>query len=432
MLRFLLHLPLLVLVASACGEVGLVRGTDGRRPRAVVAAGRQVTDANIAFFEDRVARDPYGARDRARLAALYLARARATGSEADLGRAEAMAHESQRVRARRNPDAAQVMAGALMAQHRFRDAHEIVLGVVRTDPGDALARATLGEIALELGRYAEADSLFATMAIRRYDPAIGPRYARWLEINGRAGEARALLEKVRTRLEGGFRVPPEQVAWFDLRLGELAARNGRPDLAAHALRRGLMLVPGDASLLTALARLRGYSGEWADAVELAEQALAARFDPSTLALLAEAHAALGDSAAAAEAARAMAVSVSGLTGGFHRGWALFLLDHGADPAQVLHRAEAERGERQDVYGDDLLAWALHRAGRTAEARPLADAALRLGTQDPVLYYHAGMIALAAGDTLTGVARLSTALQAGGLLHPSQAAAARALLRGADR
>jgi len=420
MSRTLLHLQVLVLLASACGETSLER-----------RKGRQVTEANIAFFEDRVARDPYGARDRARLAALYLARARATGSETDLGRAEALARASQRVRARRNRDAAQVMAGALMAQHRFRDAHEILVGVVRTDPEDAVARATLGEIALELGRYGEADSLFATLALRRHDPAIGPRYARWLELNGRSGEARALLEAVRAHLETGFRVPPEQVAWLDLRLGELAARNGRPDLAARAFRRGLALVPGDAALLTALARLQGYAGDWAGAVELAEQALAARFDPSTLALLAEAHEALGDADRAAEYARAMAVSVSGQSDGFHRGWALFLLDHGADPAEMLRRAEAERRERQDVYGDDLLGWALHRAGRTAEARPVADAALRLGTRDPLLYYHAGVIALAAGDTLTGVARLTTALAAG-MLHPAQAASARALLGGAGR
>ncbi len=398
-----------------------------REPRAE-SPSRRVAESNIAFFEARVARDPYGARDRARLGALYLARARQVGGEEDLRRAESMARESRRVRGRRNPDAMQVLAGALMAQHRFVEAREVMQAVTAETPGDVTARATLGEIALELGRYPEADSLFQSLALRRYDVAIGPRYARWLEIHGHSGEARTLLEEVRAGLDGGFRVPPEQVAWFDLRLGELATRNGRPDLAEAAFRRGLVLVPGDAALLTALARLRGYRGEWRGAVELATDALAARFDPATLALLAEAHAAVGESVQSAEYARALSVAVSGQSAGFHRGWALFLLDHGGDPREVLRRAEVEHRDRHDVYGHDLMGWALYRAGRSTEARAFADSALARGTRDPLLSFHAGIIALATGDTAAGAARLADALAGAGQLRPDQAAEARRLLR----
>jgi len=418
-------LCLLVPVLVACrAPVHPARGPE--------APSRRIGESNIEFFEARVARDPYGARDRAQLGALYLARARRDGGEADLQRAELLARESRQVRGRRNPDAIQVLAGTLMAQHRFTEAYALVATAASAAPEDAVARAILGEIALELGRYAEADSLFGSLTLRRYQTAIGPRYARWLDLNGRSAEARTLLEQVRARLAGGFRIPPEQLAWFDLRLGELAVRNGRPDLGEAAFRRGLDVVPDDAALLTALARLRGYRGEWAAAVELANRALAVRFDPASLALLAEAHAARGDTVRAAEYARAMTVAISGQAGGFHRGWLLFLLDHGGTPQELLRRAEAEHLARHDVYGHDLLSWALHRAGRSAEALPLSDSALSRGTRDPLLYYHAGVVALAAGDTTAGITRLTAALELEGTLRPDQARTARQLLRQARR
>ena len=47
--------------------------------------------------------------------------------------------------------------------------------------------------------------------------------------------------------------------------------------------------------------------------------------------------------------------------------------------------------------DDVQAWVLHRLGRTAESRTFADKALRHGTKDARLLYHAGVIADRAGD-----------------------------------
>lgn len=416
-----LRLVVLSTLVVACSGPG---GFD----RIAESPNRRIAERNITFFEARVARDPYGARDRVRLAALYLARAREAGSEQDLGRAEELARESRRIRSRRNPDAASVLAGTLMAQHRFGEAHDIMREAVTDDPDDPVARATLGEIALELGRYPESDSLFGAVALRREEAGIGPRYARWLELHGHSGEARALLERVRARLDGGFRVPPQQLAWLDLRLGELATRNGRPDLGEQAFRRGLELAPGDAALLTALARLRGYDGDWNGAVTLAEAALGARFEPATLALLAEGYHALGDTARSAEFVAAMSLAVSRQPNGFHRGWALFLLDHGGNPTELLARAEREHQARHDVYGHDLLAWALHRTGHHRAARSFADSALLLGTRDASLYYHAGIISLAAGDTAVAVDRLTMALGINPRFHPTQATHARATLR----
>ena len=55
------------------------------------------------------------------------------------------------------------------------------------------------------------------------------------------------------------------------------------------------------------------------------------------------------------------------------------------------------GDRRDIYAYDLYAWALHRAGRNAEAAQAHRQARRLGTIDPLLQAHAEAIEAARGE-----------------------------------
>ena len=59
-------------------------------------------------------------------------------------------------------------------------------------------------------------------------------------------------------------------------------------------------------------------------------------------------------------------------------------------------------------------------------------ALALGTRDAMLYFHAGMIDRALGDTASARARLETALAINPWWHPSQPAEARAVLDSLSR
>ena len=89
----------------------------------------------------------------------------------------------------------------------------------------------------------------------------------------------------------------------------------------------------------------------------------------------------------------------GLAGGqlYNRQIALFYADHDLKPGEAYQLAKREYETRRDVYGVDALAWAALKAGKIDEARQAAKDALRLGTQDAKLFYHAGMVARAAGD-----------------------------------
>jgi tetratricopeptide (TPR) repeat protein len=299
--------------------------------------------------------------------------------------------------------------------------------LLAADSTSVAARGLLAETALELGRYGEAGRLFGTLASYRGELGVAPRLAHWEELRGRPEEARRLLREACDEAGRRHGVPREQVAWFQLRLGDLALRTGHLDEAERELEAGLRIAPGDYRLLGTLARLRAVRHDWRGAADEGERAVAGALDPATLGLLSDAYTALGDSAKAGEYYRAMALAVLRQPGPYHRAWSLFLLDHHREVPRVLAKVRDELRTRKDVYGYDLLAWALHQSARDAEALAPMRRALELGTRDAMLYYHAGMIAVAVGDTASARADLRTALAINPYWHPLQPAAARALL-----
>jgi tetratricopeptide (TPR) repeat protein len=88
---------------------------------------------------------------------------------------------------------------------------------------------------------------------------------------------------------------------------------------------------------------------------------------------------------------------------------LFEVDHG-DPVQGLALAEQAYGERKTVKAADTLAWALLKNGQVAKAVTMSKQATRLGSQDPIIRYHAGMIEAAAGQTSAARRDLQLALK----------------------
>src|SRR5207247_7446595 len=179
-------------IVSALGVgsviLGGMRTVEARRGhaltwgRADVAARR---DADIAFYVRRVARDPIGAADRSRLAGLYVQRARETGDFVDYRRAERLARRSLELRVAHNENTYVMLAAALLAQHRFVEAHAAARALNARAPGVPGHQALLGEIARGLGRYREARRLFDSLWPARHELAVAPRLARWAELTGR-------------------------------------------------------------------------------------------------------------------------------------------------------------------------------------------------------------------------------------------------------
>jgi tetratricopeptide (TPR) repeat protein len=409
-------------LAAAAGPTGRIRETARAAP-----SGSRIRDLDIEFYRARVTRDPRSARDFTQLAGLYLQRARETADNEDLVRAEETARHSLSLRRGRNDEACGVLASSLLGQHHFTEALEVAQGLLAADSTSIAARGLVAEAELELGRYDEAGRQFGMLATYQGDLAVAPRLARWAELRGRPEEARRLLRQARDAARRRHGMPREQVAWFHLRLGDLALRAGHLDEAERELETGLEILPRDHRLLGTLARLHAVRHDWRRAAEVGELAVSRALDPAALGLLHDAWIALGDTAKAEGYYRAMAVAVLRQPGPYHRAWSLFLLDHDREVSRVLGNVESELRTRRDIYGYDLLAWALHKSGRDAEARPPMALALSLGTRDAMLYYHAGMIDRSLGDYASARARLAIALAINPSWHPSEPAEARAVL-----
>jgi tetratricopeptide (TPR) repeat protein len=98
-------------------------------------------------------------------------------------------------------------------------------------------------------------------------------------------------------------------------------------------------------------------------------------------------------------------------------------------ARRLARLEADT--RDDVYTDDALAWALYRNGRFRAAARAAHRALRLGTPDALLLYHAGLIAASLDRPDRAARDLRRALALNPWFDLRQAPRARAALAALD-
>jgi tetratricopeptide (TPR) repeat protein len=326
-------------------------------------------------------------------------RARATGSAGDYEHAERLAKRSLALRTDRNAHTFELWTAALLARHAFTEALAVARRAVVADPVSASNIAVLGEIELELGMYDSATVHFSSIRFDGRDFTVAARLARWRELTGRSDAARRLLRYAIRQVERRDDLPRETAAWFHYRLAEVELRLGRVDSAEVSYRRGLDAFPEDYRILGGLARLEAARARWTASIDYGNRAIAIQLDPATLGTMSEAYAALGDTTQAARYARAMAVNALEQPGPIHRASGLFLLDRGTrrDAARVLARAQADLRTRHDVYGYDLLAWALHKRGRHAEAHAAMQRALEQGTEDPLLDRHAAAIARAVGS-----------------------------------
>ena len=391
----------------------------------------RTTDDLIRYYQARLTRRADDVRSYAGLGHAYILKARESGDPqyydlAGQALTRCLERGPDRVTAAR---AATDLAVVQMARHEFREALATARKALAHDSAELNAYGIAGDAHIELGEYEQAESAYEKMKGLH-----GPSYphSRLSMLRFLRGDLAGAIGEMRRAVEAAIlgNQPKENVAWAQVKLGAMLFHTGNLEAAGQAHQDALVTYPGYHRALAGLGQVRAGQGRYEEAIELYRKAIAVIPMPDYAASAGDVYARIGR-ADEARKQYALVEYIGVLTALnktlYNRELALFYLDHDMKLGEALDLAQRELQVRSDIYTHDVLAWALYKNGRAAEAVAPMKEALRLGTNDARLFFHAGMIHRAIGDADRARDDLARALVANPQFHPLQSEVARKTL-----
>ena len=277
-----------------------------------------------------------------------------------------------------------------LSRHRFREALALGEKAHALNPYDARNYGVIGDALVELGRYREAFRAFDRMNKLRPSLSSYARVSYGRELIGRTAAA---IHAMKLAVDAATDTA-EPTAWTHVQLGKLYFNHGRYADAVREYRLGNAAFPGYAYGLDALAQAEAALGHYGRAISLEHEAVDLIPLPQYAGALGDLYRVTGHPALARRqyaliGAIERLLRVNGVKTDLEI--ALFDVDHGIRLGHALALARIGQRDRPSIDGDDVLAWARARNGQCAEALPYSKAALRLGTQDALKFFHRGMI-----------------------------------------
>lgn len=377
-------------------------------------------------LQARLQQNPDDTNAYAQLGLALLQQVRETGDRALYARAgqafdEALARDSQQI------DALIGQGVLALALHDFRGALVWADRAWAINPFRAETLGVRVDAQLELGRYDDAVQTLQKMVDLRPDLN---SYSRVSYVRELYGDGEGALEAMQAAVLAA-RPGSEQWLWTLTHVGHLYFNQGNLAQASAIYTQVLAAKADYPYAVAGMARVQAAQGHTVSAIALYQQVIERLPLPEFVIGLGELYEATGRPVAAREqydlveimqqlnAAAGMNVDLE---------LALFYANHGTDLAAAVAQARAAYAQRPTLYAADILAWALYRHGDYAEAWRYSQEALRLGTQDALLHFHAGMIAQKRGDIAAAQTHLQTALRINPYFSPLYAPLAQTGLR----
>jgi tetratricopeptide (TPR) repeat protein len=359
-----------------------------------------------------------------RLATAYLQKGRETGDFSYTLKAETALDRSLQL-APNNEAALKLRAVLLLTYHRFKAALDLTGQLQQRYPQDAQLYAAMTDALVELGDYEAAKASVQTLL--DLHPS-APGYARLSYLRALHGDTTVAIAAMQKAVQSAHPQDREGLAWYRVHLGNELLNADRRVEAEREFDKALQIFPEYHLALAARAKAFLAAGDTDSAVEYYRRALARMPLPEIAIALGNLYAYLGNQTAAER--QYQLVDFLEQTGGeaFRQAYAHQLAIFWADRETHLDRALAliqqERLTRSDIYTLDALAWCLFKLGRLPEAKQAIAQAMRLGTRDARIYYHAGAIYRGCGDKAAAREYLQKALAIDPVFDPLQAAIAR--------
>ena len=430
---------LLIIIGIVLGGLAVIIGIRAVLPgtprpeelphQKLVALNSQATvsDRQFQVIQNAIERAPADPKGYNLLCAAYMKKARETGDFGFNARAEAALDRSFELNSSAdNYDAIRLKAMLLLAYHRFGEALEAARRAQEIKPQDPQNYGAITDALVELGDYPAAFE--AAQAMMDIKPSTSS-YSRVSYLRELQGDTQGAIESMRAAAEAAG--DPETAAWCLVHLGDLLINSGKAAIADREFDNALRIFPDYYLALAGKARARLAAGDTDSAITYYKQAQERVPLPETAIALGDIYAKLGR----ADEAKRQYDLVEFIEGAgstesktYSRNIALFWADHDVKLDEALTVARRERELRSDIYTSDALAWCLYKKGQLTEAKTAIDEALRLGTRDARLNYHAGMIEQALGNRRAAVKHLQLALEINPSFDILQADAARQTLR----
>lgn len=337
-------------------------------------------------------------------------------------------------------------------EHDFDSGRRFARAALAIHPRLPEAHALLGDAAVEFGDYDTAFEHYQEALDLRPDLSSYSRAAHLLWLTGDTLRARWLMRKA---IDSGG-PHSENTAWCGAQLALMLLQTGALLAAEGEIKLALQKSPGNPHVLAAAGRIHTARKDYAAAIESYEQSVSTAPTHDAFAALVDlyeltgrheeakaqfhrvvafhsTHDGHGHDHAHGHEASADDEHENHASPGHHHHHhhphhqthgnaqlARFYADHNRNLDEALEEAQSAWAAFPNIHSADTMAWCLYRKGEFKEAEKMIRRALRSGTPDAAIHFHAGLIYAGLDNRPLAQQHLYRALNLNPQFHPIQA------------
>ncbi|HMS65903.1 MAG TPA: tetratricopeptide repeat protein [Ignavibacteria bacterium] len=278
-----------------------------------------------------------------------------------------------------------------LSRHNFKEALVLSQKALELNPYNSYSYGVLVDAQIELGMYDEAIENVQKMVNLRPDLS---SYSRVSYIRELKGDLQGAVDAMKLAVTAGS-PEAENTAWCRVQLGNLFYNKGDVETAEKIYQFAIKDYPDYVHGYGGMAKIRLFQNNYHESIEYYNKALEKNSLPEYLIGLGDVYTLKEDKVKAEEQYQKVKFMITmfkekGVDTDLEL--ALFNADHDRNLKESYNDAgkSLENGSKS-IKNYHILAWTSFKLGNFEEAEKNILEALRLGTKDPLMYYHAGKI-----------------------------------------